>query len=256
MTDPAPRRVAAAASSPSYPTLSAHGEGRRRFLKLCALSSAAAALGLELVGCPSKGAGGGVKVSPPDWLPWDSDDGRVLAGEMMMPMGTPVAVIVGDGPIAITWGDGTKTELVVAAVVTPMEGTDVRKDFAGMAKNHIAVVKKTAAAQPKGVLGDPKALDALEAALLTALNQTLTSGGYVNEISAAEAERGPRKEEASPLNEALEEEAPAREVMQEASAPSQAAPPREQAVATPRRAPQAKTFWSACRSPGCTSCGE
>ncbi len=178
----------------------------------------------------------------------------MIAGEMMMPMGAPVAVIVGDGPIAITWGDGTKTDLVVAAVVTPRSGTNVKKDFASMAKKHVDLVRKTAAAQPTSVLGDSKALQALEMALLNALNGTLTSGGYINEVSAAEAEKGPRKEVPA-QNEAMEEEAPAGEVMQEASAPSEAEPALEQAAAAPKRAPKAKKFWSACRRAGCTSCG-
>ena len=43
----------------AYPTLSELGEARRRFLKLCALTSAGAFLGLELTGCPSGGGATG-----------------------------------------------------------------------------------------------------------------------------------------------------------------------------------------------------
>ncbi len=236
----------------AYPTLAEHGESRRRFLKLFALTSAAATLGFQLVGCPGTGGGtggaggGGGGTSGTDWIPWQQDDLQPLAGEVVMVMGKPVGVVVAGVPIAATFKDGAKVEIVVAAVVTPYEGASIQADFVRLSKQHTELVLKTVNEHPSSALTDAAALDALEAALLSAINGTLHSG-YIDEVSVAK-----KAEEPSPDSEpepAREAEAPAEEVMHEA---------REEAAPTPapvKRGPKTRSFWTTCRKPGCTTCG-
>jgi hypothetical protein len=234
---------------PGYPSLGEHGEARRRFLKLAALSSAGLALGLPLTGCPGGPGGGGLGAGGGgnSWLPWNEPEH--LAGEVAMPMGAPVGVVVGGGPIPVTFQDGTQVKLVVAAVVTPLEGMDVQGDFVRLSQTHAQLVTDEAKGVPASVLSDAAALDAFEAKLFDRLVSTLSSG-YLDEVSAAKAE----PESASAPEPARESEAAdvAYERAEEA-APAEAA--AEPAAVPVKPSLSASRIWAACRRPGCTTCG-
>jgi len=246
------------ADEPAYPSLGARGETRRRFLKLFALSSAAAALGLELTGCPAPGGSGNNPsapplANPPGYSPWESGH---VAGDVAMPMGAPVAVVVGGGPVTVTFKDGVKAEIVVAGILRPeVNGADPAADMQAKAKEHADLVRKTAAGHDSTALGDAKSMQALEQAMLAALNQTLGLG-YFEELSLAEAGRKPagKRDDAgqaqpmrdsAPMDDASDADVPEGDVAYD-SAP--AAPPR---VATPLKA---KTLWTPCRRTGCANC--
>jgi hypothetical protein len=172
-------------------------------------------------------------------MPWSRP--QSIRGERVAPSRTPVAVVVGGGPIAVTFSDGAAAELVVAAIVVPVAGQDPVADAARLATQHAAAVRAEAAAVAAATLGDATALGQLEARLLTALNATLGGGGYLEEVSVALAKTTPeRKDEAAPARERRE----ARE---------EAAPTLAQGRADlPARA---DTLWAPCRREGCTTCG-
>jgi hypothetical protein len=255
-----PLQPSSASVQPGYPSLGGRGAGRRRFLKLFALSSAAAALGLDLIGCPAPGGSGNAPntppvPTPPGYVPWEPEH---LAGDVAMPMGTPVAVVVGGGPIAVTFKDGAKVELVVAGILRPTSnGTDPAADMQAKAKEHADLVRKTASGHDSTTLGDAQAIQALEQAILAALNQTM-GGSYFEELSLAEAGRKqPAKEDDRADAQPMRDSAPmddadmANADMAEgdmARDPAPAAPPR---AATPLKA---KTLWTPCRRPGCKNC--
>lgn len=250
-----------------YPPLSAHAEGRRRFLKLCALSAVASGLGLELTGCPGDGGGDGLRGLGPDWLPWNDHEVH-LAGAMPMPVSRPIAVVVGGGPVAVTFKDGVQTELVVAAVVRAFQGWDPAPHYSQRAQAHAEAVRAAAAEVESSVLGDAAALDAFEARLLQALSGDVPDG-YVEEVSVAKAGAPPaplEREEAA--DEGAPSEAPAPAAPQASEpAPAAASAARVEAPATAAkaqaRAPLAKgeassgapQVWTPCRTPGCTTCG-
>ncbi len=241
-----------------YPSLSTHGETRRRFLKLFALSSAAAALGMELIGCPAPGENGNTTNTlpvpgGPDYPPWEYE---ALAGDVAMPMGVPVAVVVGGGPIAVTFKDGAKVELVVAGILQPVsEGSDPATDMQAKAKEHADLVRKTVSTHDSAALSDAKALQALEQAILAALNQTL-GGGYFQELSLAEAGRkqtGKKDDradaqpmrDAAPMDDAADADRSEGDVAYDSAAPP--APRLETKL-------KAKKLWTPCRRTGCTTC--
>jgi len=254
-----PLRHPAVSREVGYPSLSAHADSRRRFLKVCALSGAAATLGLQLVGCPGGNGGGGSSGTPPvtsgssGYQPWQQTEH--LAGDEAMPMGEPVAVVLGGGPIPVTFKDGVKADLVVAGILTPLEDIDAAADASKLAAEHADQIRQVAAGRPSSILADAKALDAFEDAVRDALNPTLR-GGYLEEVSAAEAEREPEKVEdrADAAEDAASEEeadaAPMDDVAGDVpgDVPAPAAAPR---ITKPLKA---RKLWSPCRKAGCVHC--
>jgi hypothetical protein len=259
-----PQREAATSADdqPAYPTLSDHAHARRRFLKLCALSGAAATLGLPLTGCPGGGGGGG---GPgPDWVPWD-DTPQMAGGMRPLPMGKPVAVVVGGGPINVTFSDGVKRSIVVAAVLTPAPGVNAIKDCSTQSATHAALVEKHASLHPSSVLQDAAAIQALEDAITNEINATLPQG-YMNGVSIGQAKAAPAKvapDSASDSSayKSSERSAPARAP----AAPAASAPMENAGAPAPAQAkslsktpskPRAifKEIWAPCRRSGCTTC--
>lgn len=249
---------------PSYPTLSDHAHARRRFLKLCALSGAAATLGLPLTGCPSGGGTGG---PGPDWVPWD-DTPQMAGGMRPLPMGKPVAVVVGGGPIDVTFSDGVKRSIVVAAVLTPAPGVNAIKDCSTQSAAHAALVQKHTSTHPSSVLQDATAIQALEDTIMGEINLTLPQG-YMDGVSIGEAKKAPAKVSRdsasdSAASRSVERSASARApAAPAAQAPAESAgasaPPQAKAMRKPPSAPTKprvafKEIWAPCRRSGCTTC--
>ena len=236
-----------------YPTLSAFAASRRRFLKLCALSSAAVTLGLPLVGCPGdpqQGSGGGGG-SGGEWVPWD--DTQRLAGEPMMIQIAPVGVVAGGGPVAVTFKDGAQADLVVAVVVVVEEGVHVQGEFGRLADTHAAAIQAEAAKVDRAVLADVVQLEAFEAALFAAIAASVQVGS-LQEVSVAEA-RADEPARAPARREAPAREEEAREAVQEPAPPQEAAPAGDAPAAPPRPTLAAKQLYVPCRTPGCSNCG-
>lgn len=246
---PTPPRSPVPDGLAGYPTLSEFAASRRRFLKLCALSSAALTLGIPLSGCPDPSGGGG---GGGEWVPWEEEH---LAGAMPMPMGQPVGVVVGGGPVPVTFSDGAQVDLVVAGVFTPYDGlnADPAADFSSGAAQHAELVKAEAAKHAGSALQDPAAQDALENAIRDAINATL-SNGYLDEASVAEA-----RKEVSQAPAGASRSAPAAAAPMPADEAAALAAPAEAAgdvapAAPPARDKSFRRIWIPCRKPGCTHC--
>lgn len=244
-----PRRSPATAADQvaTYPTLDERGDARRRFLKLCAISSVSGALGLQLVGCPSKGG-----VNDGTWVPWDGP--HVAGGKMPPPEDAPVALVIGGGPIQVTFRGGEQAKLVVAAVVVPRRGQDVRGDVSSKAAEHAQLVQKLLKEHPVDMLGDAASLGDLEDLLRAAINRTV-AGGYIKEISIARA-RPPRpKQEAAGDEKAALEEPAAPAKRAPARAPTAGKPAGKVAPPPENKLAKVKQIWAPCRRSGCTTCG-
>ncbi len=231
-------------------------QARRRLLKLLGLSAAAAMLGLNLTGCPGGGGGGGKMVEDIwDWMPWNDefDDDDMIAGAMPMPMGRPVSVVVGGGPVSVTFSDGTSAKLVVAAVLVAEEY--VITSCAEKAEGDAKIVQDAMAAVGPEVLGDAEALAELEEKVRVALEAR--TGAMVETVSIAVAAEKPK--ELGQAREAASESAD----MGMAAASAPAAPAAEDPAASPTVSlgagntakPKSETIWTVCRRPGCTRCG-
>ncbi len=239
---------------PAYPTSSQFDPGRRAALRAIALAGLSAA-GLQLVGCPGGGSG-----TPPlpstapaqpapttRWVPWqDDEDHRSYAGgKRPQPADTPVAIVVGGGPIPVTFSDGVTASLAVALVVQP--GTTPGAVKAG-APEHVAAVQAAAKALPGAVLDSAAGLETLAARIQEEVLKA-TPGLVLEGVQAAPAvaPSAPPSEERSDAGRASAQRKAAGASAK--SAPADAPP-------TSRRAPlTGAQVWVPCGTPGCTSCG-
>lgn len=259
-------RTPAPAIDPGYPTLWEHRPDRRRALKLFALSSAGAALGLPLIGCPpSSGTPPSAQTpppvpttTPPSWLPWvDAPALQRTAGEMEAPPNpSRVAVVIGGGPIEATLNDGTKARLVVAIVVPTVGQVPPEREAEGRAMGDAEIVLKKAASDLTAAkLADAIALDAFEGDLRGALTPGWSRP--IEEVSVGLAVEEPKQEERprEATGGAAQEPAPAREAAQERE---EASPRAEPIAPLPARsaapAPKVEVLWAPCRKPGCNTC--
>jgi hypothetical protein len=169
---------------PGYPTFAEFDPGRRAALRAIGLAGLSA-VGLNLVGCPGGGGTGTPTTgtgtgpatdtgTPPktdtDWVPWrETETGPPDVPPRNIPLGgapppsdwnRPIAIVVGGGPIEVTFSDGAKASLAVALVVQRSTTPDAVK---ADAPEHTAAVKAAAKTLPRSTLDGAEGLAALEA---------------------------------------------------------------------------------------------
>jgi hypothetical protein len=215
-----------------YPTLDEVAAERRAFLRQIGLSAIAAALGPSALACEAGDTGGDPPVTQPKTRPTPPEGPR-LAGAIAPPRWPgPRGALVGGSPIAVTWADGSKGWVAVAAVFSPdnakLEGALID------AEAKVAEAVRTQLKQrPPTFFADPKEVDKVEAALLVSLQKIVAVPG-LQSIAVARAGPArvvvPRALKAAPA--APRAAAPA------GAAPAMAPPPASMAPAM-RRLPRA-----------------
>ena len=251
-------REPARAHDAGYPTIAEFDPTRRAALRAIALAGLSAA-GLQLVGCPGGGSGPPPTGTPPQpstapappapttrWVPWQNDeDHRSYAGgKRPQPADEPVAIVVGGGPIPVTFSDGGTASLAVALVVQP--GTTPGAVKAG-APEHVAAVQAAARTLPGAVLESAAGLETLAARIQEEVLKA-TPGLVIERVQAA-----PAVEPSAPSSEERSDAGRASAQRKAAGAAAKTAPAE---APGPGRAPlTGKQVWAPCGTPGCTSCG-
>jgi hypothetical protein len=172
-----------------YPTLDEVAAERRAFLRQIGLSAIAAALGPSALACEGGNSGGEPPVTgKPKTRP--TPEMPRLAGAIAPPRWPgPRGALIGGSPIEVTWADGSKGWVAVAAVFSPdntaLEGALIDAE-ARVAEAVRALLKQN----PPTLLGDPKEVDKVEAALLVSLQKIAAVPGLQ---SIAVARAGPAR---------------------------------------------------------------
>jgi len=205
-----------------YPTLDEVAAERRAFLRQIGLSAIAAALGPSALACAAGDPGAEKPKTPPTPPP--------LAGVPVPPRWPgPRGALIGGSPIAVTYADGSKGWVAVAAVFSPdnakLEGALIDAE-AKVAEAVRAQVKQS----PPTLFADAKEVDKVEAALLVSLQKIVGVPGLQSvALARTNAVVVPRPPAPAPAPRAA---APA------GAAPAMAPPPATSAPAI-RRLPRA-----------------
>jgi hypothetical protein len=203
-----------------YPTLDEVAAERRAFLREIGLAAIAAALGPAALGCD---AGEQKPKTPP------TPQMPRLAGVPVPPRWPgPRGALVGGSPIAVTYADGSKGWVAVAAVFSPddatLEGALIDAE-AKVAEAVRAQVKQS----PPTLFADAKEVDKVEAALLVSLQRIVGVPGLQSiALARANAVVAPRAPAPAP-----------RAAAPSGAAPAMAPPPPATSAPTIRRLPRA-----------------
>lgn len=267
---------------PGYPTFSEFDPGRRAALRAIGLAGLSA-VGLNLVGCPGGGGTGtpttgtgsgpatdtGTPKPDTDWVPWRETETGPLDRPHDIPLGgapppsdwnRPVAIVVGGGPISVTFSDGVTSSLAVALVVQPNTTPEAVK---ADAPEHTAAVRAAAKALPGSTLDSAEGIAALEAKIQEEVLKAVP-GLVIEGVQAAPAVPDAQPDAPEPEPSRSSAPAPSAPAPPPPSAPAPApspAPPAGGVAATSPvktgRAPlRGKAVWVPCGKPGCTSCGK
>jgi hypothetical protein len=215
-----------------YPTLDEVAAERRAFLRQIGLAAIAAALGPSAVACEAGNTGGEPPVTgKPKTRP--TPEMPQLAGAIAPPRWPgPRGALIGGSPIEVTWADGSKGWVAVAAVFRPdnaaLEGALIDAE-AKVAEAVRALLKQS----PPTLLGDQKEVDKVEAALFVSLQKIVAVPGLQ---SIAVARAGPAR---VVVPRALKVAPAAPRAAAPAAAAPAMAPPPATAVPAMRRLPRA-----------------
>lgn len=263
---------------PGYPTFAEFDPGRRAALRAIGLAGLSA-VGLNLVGCPggggtgtpTTGTGAGPATdtgTPPttdtEWVPWrETETGPLDPPPEHIPLGgapppsdwnRPIAIVVGGGPIEVTFSDGASASLAVALVVQRSTTPDAVK---ADAPEHAKAVQAAARTLPRSTLDSADGLATLEARIQEEVLKAVP-GLVIEGVQAAPAvlDEHPAPEPARSSAPSAPAPAPPPPSAPAASAPAPApAAPRAGGAAAKRAPVTGRGVWVPCGKPGCTSCG-